>query len=263
MKSLLIALSTYSALPTPGGEWREGDMGLALCWLPLVGLLIGGAQLLWLLLAQALAWGGLLTAIGTVLLPLLVSGGIHMDGFCDAVDALSSHQPPAKKREILHDPRAGAFAIMGCCGYLLLHLGLMGELLRRAEGLFGQTWQLALALTACCLLSRAGCCLQVADLPRYSDRGMLAAFALPMRRRAVRVAAWLWLGLGLGLLLWLSPWYAGAAALLLSLFTPVFRFTVKVRFQGMSGDLAGFYVQTAELLGLLALLLGAAAGGML
>ena len=58
------------------------------------------------------------------LLPLLVTGGIHLDGFLDVADARSSHQSRARKLEILKDSHVGAFAViaMGC--YLLLYTAL-------------------------------------------------------------------------------------------------------------------------------------------
>lgn len=63
-----------------------------------------------------------------VCIPLLVTGGIHMDGYMDTVDALSSHQSVEKKLEILKDPNAGAFAVIYCGIYLLLSLGLFYQL---------------------------------------------------------------------------------------------------------------------------------------
>ena len=53
-------------------------------------------------------------------LPVLVSGGIHTDGFIDTVDALSSYGDKEKKLEILKDPHTGAFAIIGAIMYYLL-----------------------------------------------------------------------------------------------------------------------------------------------
>lgn len=63
-----------------------------------------------------------------VLLPVLVTGGIHMDGFLDTTDALSSWQPREKKLEILKDSHAGAFAIIMGCSYFVLALGVWSEM---------------------------------------------------------------------------------------------------------------------------------------
>ena len=247
MRALLIAFSTYSALPMPQKEWRSEDMGRVLCYLPLVGLIPGLLLPLWFWLAFRWELSVLLTAAVAAVLPVLVSGGIHLDGFCDTMDALSSHQPPEKKRAILHDPRAGAFAVIACGCYLLLYAGLMAEI---------KTMSQALALGGCFVLSRACCALHVAHLKRYDDSGMLAAFSVPMDKKAVTAAAALAVAVTAAFLVWVDVPTALLmllAALALSLY---FRHMVYAQFNGMSGDLAGWFVQTLELLLALAIVIG-------
>ena len=67
-------------------------------------------------------------AVVMTALPVLVSGGIHTDGFIDTVDALSSYGDKEKKLEILKDPHTGAFAIIGAVMYYLLFFGFMTEI---------------------------------------------------------------------------------------------------------------------------------------
>lgn len=61
------------------------------------------------------------------LLPVLVNGGIHMDGFLDTMDALNSYGSREKKLEILKDSRTGAFAVIGFGLYLVASLALWSE----------------------------------------------------------------------------------------------------------------------------------------
>ena len=56
--------------------------------------------------------------------PAAVTGGIHLDGYCDTVDALASHGTPARRQEILKDPHIGAFGVIRLCGYFLLSFAL-------------------------------------------------------------------------------------------------------------------------------------------
>ena len=65
----------------------------------------------------------LLTAV-----PLLITGGIHMDGYLDVTDARHSYGEREKKLAILKDPHTGAFAIIGLGLYLLLYAGAVSEL---------------------------------------------------------------------------------------------------------------------------------------
>lgn len=113
VRSFCMALAMYSKLPVPQVEWREENMAYAMCFFPVVGACIGLLMFAVLALANLLALSRALTAALLTVLPLAVTGGIHMDGFCDVADALSSHAPKEKKLEIMKDPRAGAFAVIG------------------------------------------------------------------------------------------------------------------------------------------------------
>ena len=119
MKSLIIAFAMYSKFPMPRVDWEKKALSWALCWFPLVGLAVGAVLWLWLALAGWLGFGVVFTAALALLLPIALSGGIHLDGFCDTCDALSSHQSRERKLEILKDSHTGAFAII-CCGLYLL-----------------------------------------------------------------------------------------------------------------------------------------------
>ena len=63
-------------------------------------------------------------AAGICVLPILVTGGIHLDGFCDTADALASHQDTEKKLQILKDPHMGAFAAIWLGCYFIAQLAL-------------------------------------------------------------------------------------------------------------------------------------------
>ena len=108
LRSIAMAFAMFSRIPMPRIEWKKENMRYMLCALPLVGAAIGLALALWVWVCLRLKIGQTLFAAGIALMPLLLSGGIHMDGFCDTADALSSHQPAERKREILKDSHAGA-----------------------------------------------------------------------------------------------------------------------------------------------------------
>ena len=118
MKALLMAFSMYSRLPVPDFVWEEEDRKKAMCFFPLVGVLAGAVFfLVYLFMERSGAGpvfkGALLTAV-----PLLATGGIHMDGFLDTCDARASWGDREKKLQILKDTHAGAFAVTGGGLYL-------------------------------------------------------------------------------------------------------------------------------------------------
>lgn len=134
--SLAIAFSMYSRIPMPQVSWTKERMKYAMCFFPLIGVVIGaltyGSVLV--LTVLKLDW---MAKILPVLVPLIVTGGIHMDGFLDVTDARASHAPVEKKLEILKDPHTGAFAIIGCCVYLLLYVAVFGEMKPVLLGAYG------------------------------------------------------------------------------------------------------------------------------
>ena len=108
LRSFCIAFGMYSKIPMPKFEWNPKDMRYTMCFFPLVSIPIALLVLLWFYFCQWLHIHSFLFACVIATIPVLVTGGIHLDGYCDTVDALSSRQPREKKLEILKDPKTGA-----------------------------------------------------------------------------------------------------------------------------------------------------------
>ena len=250
MKSLwtaiVAAFSTFSVLPTPRIAWDRYSLRGVLCALPLVGAVVGGFGCLYFWLSKLLELPAILSAVVLTVLPVAISGGIHMDGFADTVDALSSHADAEKKHAILKDPHAGAFAIIGVCCYLLLYFGLCAALPLswRTVGLLGVTH----------VLSRAIGALAGAVFRPYGKEGMLRTFHDASSRLTV-ILLIAWIALALAGAAFLDPLSAGlmlpaGACVLLHV-----RHTAYKQFGGMSGDLAGYGISLSSIALLLALVL--------
>ncbi len=184
--------------------------------------------------------------MGLLAIPVLVTGGIHLDGFCDVCDALSSHAEPARKREILKDPHVGAFAVIFVATYLIAYFGIACDL--GSVGFFGAfDWELGWALALIPVLSRSLSGIATLAFPKSSTKGMLsmeassdakgralgALFVLFAAAVALAVVRCGILGIAMT---------AAALVCLLCL-----RLVADREFQGMSGDLAGWFLQVAEL----------------
>jgi adenosylcobinamide-GDP ribazoletransferase len=88
------------------------EMGRAVAYYPLVGLVIGGV----LVGAGRLFAFFLPPLVGTALLLavwVLSSGALHADGFLDSLDGLLGGFTPASRLSILRDEHKGAFAVAG------------------------------------------------------------------------------------------------------------------------------------------------------
>ena len=169
-----------------------------------------------------------------------------MDGFMDTFDAISSWQPREKRLQILKDSHVGSFAVLSCVLYLLVMAGLFSEC----------TMQDAFSLAFTFVLSRAlSACLSV-FLPQARKDGMLSSLVDTTAVRALRFSTVLYLVLCFSALIWLSGIRAALLALALLLFILYYRHMSLTVFGGVTGDLAGFFLQLAELIAAAALILG-------
>ena len=67
----------------PRFEWKEEDMRYNLCFLPFVGALIGALVYGSLYLIDLAALPLLLKICASSVIPIIVTGGFHVDGFMD------------------------------------------------------------------------------------------------------------------------------------------------------------------------------------
>lgn len=237
-RSIAMAFSMFSVIPTPMVEWKKENMKYMLCALPLVGAVIALCLWLWHRLCQWLSLGNVLFAAGLTLLPLLLSGGIHMDGFCDTVDALSSHASPQRKREILKDSHAGAFAAIFSTAWFLAFFALCTELPQTDAAL----WTLGLHQ----IFSRSIGAFAGVVFPSSGGNGLLASFQDAAARQAAGVLLLMGVFCAGGMII-LFP--AGGVACLVAavLCLCYLRRMSRREFGGMSGDLAGYLITLSQL----------------
>jgi adenosylcobinamide-GDP ribazoletransferase len=117
VRSFKLALQflTVFAVPVhPAADLEE--IGRSSWAFPLVGGLIGGVIVVAYLIVQAYLTPSL-SAILIVGLWVVLTGGLHLDGWTDCWDALAASVPPARRLEILKDSRLGTF---GALALLLL-----------------------------------------------------------------------------------------------------------------------------------------------
>ena len=247
LQTIAVAFAMFSALPVPQFTWNSKNMRYALCAFPLIGGVIGA---LWSL-CGALPLPDMIRAGGFCLIPVLVTGGIHLDGYADTSDALSSYGDREKKLEILKDPHCGAFAVIRLCTYFLAYFCVAFCI--RFSPRVGLCWTLAL------VLERALSGLAIASFPLARNTGLAHTFASAADRKAVRSVLLVLAGLLSAALVLL-----GGGALVLAALLVFWRYRVVSdrQFGGITGDLAGWFLQKAELW-MLAALAACQWGGLL
>lgn len=250
LKSCAIAFAMYSKIPMPRVDWNEKNMKYAMCFFPAVGAVIGILEVILGSLLLDFGTGTILFAAVMTLLPVLVTGGIHMDGFMDTMDALSSYGDREKKLAILKDSNSGAFAILGMCCYFIWNVAVWSEVTKEM-----------LPVIACgYVVSRSMSGFSVVTFTAARNSGLARTFQDGAQKKTVRAAAILCFIAAGALMLFLNPLpgaVALAAAVLVFLY---YQHICKKQFGGITGDLAGYFLQLCELAMLTGIVL---AGGIL
>lgn len=123
MKRFLIALQFLTNVPVklnskPGPD----DFRKSLYYFPVAGLLIGS-----ILAAGSVFFDFLpppVKAALIIIVSVLLTGGLHIDGFADACDAFYGNRPKEKILEIMRDSRIGSMGAAGIVSILLLKYGV-------------------------------------------------------------------------------------------------------------------------------------------
>ena len=237
------AFAVFSRVPMPKIKWDEGSMRYMLCAFPLVGAVIGGLIIAWYYVAGALSFGAILYGAGLTTIPVAVTGGFHLDGFCDTSDALASHAPAEKKREILKDSHAGAFAIISLCCYFILYFACAVSTPRSLG--------VAILLGLAHMLSREMSGLAALIFPG-GGKGLLGTFRESAEKK--RAAAVLLIEAAFtaaAMVVFFRLYGAAAVVCCLACFIWL-KVMAEKEFDGMSGDLSGWFLQVAELIMLMA-----------
>ena len=247
LESLLVALSTYSIIPMPQFEWNEKNMKYALSFLPVVGIVCGALLFGWYELCISCEFSSLLFAIVAVSIPVLVTGGIHLDGYMDTRDALASHQTKERKLEILKDPHCGAFAVIYCIVYFILSIAFYNEI-----------YPLRTVLVMCpaFVLSRALSVLCAVNIPGAKNGGMLKAYTENTVRAKVNIAMSVVALLSAAGMVLISAVTGGIALGCGGLSVLYYCLMVRKQFGGVTGDTAGYFLQIFELACLLGTMVG-------
>lgn len=248
--SIAVAFGMYSRIPVPSIAWREDSMRYALCAFPLVGIAQGLLCVAWGMLCLTAGLPMPLVAAGLLAFPLLVNGGIHLDGLADTSDALASHAPRERMLEIMKDSHLGAFGAIALCVHVVLLFAVLASWRFDAVSLW--------CFPCVFALSRALSGWAVAFWPQARKQGMARSFSDGASRTAVGVcAAAFCLASAVGLVAAGGVGGVGAVVVAAAM-VAYYRHVALSRFGGVTGDLAGWFLQWTELACMAALAIGGA-----
>ena len=175
-----------------------------------------------------------------------------MDGFLDTMDALHSYGDRERKLNILKDPHIGAFAVIGMAVYMLIYTGILYEYtsMLASAGVRGRSEGMLYFLPVVAFtMERAFSGLSVVAFPLAKQEGLAAGFAAAAKKLMERLALLAWVAFCVlaSALFGIGGLAAGLAVLSVQLLVFAWYYRMSWRqFGGVTGDLAGFFLQVCE-----------------
>ncbi len=168
------ALSFLTVVPA-GGRIDEEDLAASVFFYPVVGLLLGGVAASGVFLLGDV-FPPALTALLTVALVAVCTGGFHLDGLADTADGLGSARSRERMLAIMRDSHIGVMGMLA----LFFVLGV------KVVALAGMPTS-RMAATALCMpvTGRVAILLMMNLLPYARDEGCAAVF---YRQKSPRIA---------------------------------------------------------------------------
>ncbi|MCR5109118.1 MAG: adenosylcobinamide-GDP ribazoletransferase [Lachnospiraceae bacterium] len=235
INAILTAFSTYSSIPVPKVKWDEKNLKYSMCAFPLIGIVIGLISRFWIFISDRFIPSPILKALILTLIPLWISGGIHLDGFIDVSDALSSHASKEKKHDILKDPHMGAFAAIHLVSIILLNFSAF------ASFKYIDPTLLLLIYT----LSRCLSGYSVVTFPVSKNSTLLKTYSDSSDRKNVQMILTVFSLTVIFLMMLRGP--GGILSVMAALIIlAVYRQVSVKEFGGINGDMAGWFLCIAE-----------------
>lgn len=246
IKSMLTAFSIYTRIPVPHFECKEEDMKYNLCFLPLIGALIGAAVYVCMCICDMFDIPVFAKVCIISLIPVLITGGFHIDGYMDVMDALNSYRSREEKLKILKDPHIGAFSVISFAAYALIWLASLAVIFDKDAG------YICILPAFIFALSRTGTAISSITLKMAKSDGMLKN-ETGMAGRTELYVLTAELIIFIAAISLLDVCAAVAMTVVLAGFYVYYRYKTYKEFGGVTGDTAGYFVCMSEVLMLILL----------
>ncbi|MEG1993853.1 MAG: adenosylcobinamide-GDP ribazoletransferase, partial [Oscillospiraceae bacterium] len=240
LKSIAVAFSLYSTVPMPIFEWEEKNMKYSIALFHLVGIVQGFLLLFVYGFASHFYLSPAIFSAVSIAVCFFLTGGIHLDGFCDTCDGVFSHAEKQTRLEILKDTHVGAFAIIGLGVLFVLRFGAYSQAYENKK------YMQIIAISF--IVSRLYSALSVLAFKKAKKDGIVAVMAEKSYKKPsiilVLMLIFFWS------IVSLAVDFSGGIALIIvmNLYFILYKRKSYKLFGGVTGDLAGFFVETSETL---------------
>ena len=249
LRTIAVTFAQYSRIPMPHFEWKEEDMTYSMSVFPWVGAVIGLIYTAVYLLCCRFGVPETAAALLMTAVPVLITGGFHIDGFMDVSDALSSYGSREEKLRILKDPHIGAFAVirLAFAGLIFTASVITINILGASQ----DNIQMNLLVYNTALgfaVSRGLSAVSVLCLRSAKNEGMLYYESTSARtgRKVNLFFVAVWITIASGVMLYIDL-ISGAAEIAAAVCTFAWYKHLSYReFGGITGDTAGWFVTVCE-----------------
>ncbi len=252
LRCIPAAFSMYSRIPMPGFKAKDEDTQ-CIMFLPLIGALIGAIMFALVRILTILPAPVSVRAMIIMIVPLIVTGGFHVDGFMDTVDAKSSHRSMDEKLAILKDPHIGAFSVIRLVTAGIIALCSLVVIINLDSRASRPVYVLACGIF---VIARALAALTSIYMKKAKGDGMLVTETMNIRNADI-VVLMIQLIAVTALMAYLNPVHTGMIVLAFTVFTLFYRHMTAKEFGGITGDTAGYYVTAGEIFALAVLAVSA------
>ena len=237
-----MAISMFTIIPLPKYKWNDEGAKHIMKFYPLIGLIVGGVwygtyKLLLFIDASVI----LISAI-TMVVPFIITGMLHLDGYMDVCDALLSRRDKKEKIRILKDPNTGAFSVIALGILFIINFASMYTIIYNGWNL------ISLVLIPVISRSLIGFLLLTKESMPESSLGSYFKKGTGLMDKIVLIIVLILSSILLIFLLGFKALEISIAMVLITIFA-VNNSCNKLG--GMSGDTAGYGLVIAETIGLL------------
>ncbi|MFJ8236938.1 adenosylcobinamide-GDP ribazoletransferase [Ureibacillus sp. NPDC094379] len=240
---MMLACQFFTSLPIHRQyEMNQKTVTAMYTALPIISLLMGGIlSFIIFLNEQFFQFSTILLAVILVVASIIMTGGLHLDGWIDMGDAYFSYQDQKRRLEILEDSRVGAFGAISLVVLVILKIAFIYEVLQKSNG-YNVIYFIAIPF-----LSRLALLLYFLTTKNVKEKGLAAYFKGQVNSRKVWQFLIFYTLIFLAITYCIGNFHLFILIVFMILFVNLFKGWSIKNFGGMTGDLLGALYEGTEL----------------
>lgn len=240
LESIIVTFGMFTKVPVPNINWNDKNMKYVFVFFPFIGFFIGISEYILYILSLNYEIHGAFYSSIAVILPVVITGGIHIDGFADSCDAICSYGDKEKRLSIMSDPHIGAFGTIYLIVYFLLSFGIWSHMYEMGLNPF-------IFLIPFTVGRIVGGIIIKTEKPA-KNTGLMFIFKNSDEKDLSIIFSIVWIVILMIILFYISFIYMIINSIVVVFYVFVFRRYVYRNFGGFTGDLVGFSITILEIL---------------